>query len=342
MNELRHDPLQRRWVIIASHRRQRPSDYRREVPVRPPGPCSFCEGHEGETPPELLAIRQEGGVRNGPGWRVRVVPNRFPVLAPGDDVGREMEGLHERLGGIGDHEVVIESPDHGTDPSRMSVEHLATVLRVCRERLVALAGNPRSRYVLLFRNHGEAGGASLGHPHSQIISMPIMPQEVATEASSSEEHYRARGRCLLCDIIADEIEEGRRIVYRDDRYVAFAPFASRFPFEVRMAPLGHRADFEGLPDEDLPGVAAVLGEILSRLRLALEDPPYNLVLHTSPRGDANDGPGASWRSLPQSYHWHFELLPRLTTVAGFEWGAGIHINPAPPGEAARLLREARA
>ncbi len=342
MNELRHDPLQRRWVIIASHRRQRPSDYRREAVARPPGPCSFCEGREEETPPEILAIREEGGVRNRPGWRVRVVPNRFPVLTPGGVVGREMEGLHERLGGIGAHEVVIESPEHGTDPSRMPVEDLAVVLRVCRERLTALAREAHSRYVLLFRNHGEAGGASLAHPHSQIISMPVMPPEVASEAASSEEHYRARGSCLLCDIIADEIEEARRIVYRDDRYVAFAPFASRFPFEVRMAPLVHRADFEGLPDEELPGVAAVLGEILSRLRLALEDPPYNLVLHTSPRRGEGDGPDASWSSLPKSYHWHFELLPRLTSVAGFEWGAGIHINPAPPEEAARLLREARA
>ncbi len=340
MSELRHDPIQRRWVIISSERKKRPSDFKPEMhSPAAGGSCPFDEGNEGMTPPEVFALRAEGTRPNGPGWLVRVVPNRFPALAADGDLGRREVGLYHVMDGVGAHEVIIETPVHGVHLADMSAEHLAEVLSVYQARLVELFKDRRFRYALIFKNHGRVAGASLTHSHTQLIATPITPRTVAMELLSALEHYRAKGRCLFCDIMRDELASGERVVAADSGYLAIAPFASRFPFELFIAPRVHSHSFAALSRPELTALASFLRDIIGRVRNALDDPPYNFVFHIEPNVGAEPHRPGYWETLRSDFHWHIEIIPRLTRIAGFEWGTGFYINPVPPEEAARVLRE---
>jgi len=340
MSELRHDPLSRRWVVIAGERSARPNDFEPSA-AAPAGPeaCPFCEGHEAETPPEISALRPEGSTPNGPGWNVRVIPNRYPALAIEGQPDRRGVGIYDRMHGIGAHEVIVESPRHDLDLPDQPLEHVEAVLSVCRDRIVDLMRDGRFKYVLLFKNHGEAAGASLVHPHTQIIATPVTPRAVAVELETSRIHLETKERCLYCDLITQELEDGRRLVTVNEHFVAFTPYASRFAFEVVLAPRRHAHEFGEIPPGLMAPLAATLVDVLKRLKLLLRDVPYNFVLHTAPNTNAMPRRAHHYTTLPYDWHWHFEILPRLTRVAGFEWGTGFHINPTPPEEAARLLRE---
>jgi UDPglucose--hexose-1-phosphate uridylyltransferase len=339
MSELRHDPLTRRWVIIAAERAGRPNHF--ELIPDPPedeGECPFCEGHEGHTPPEILALRT-GSAPNGPGWSVRVVPNRYPALAIEGQPDRRGVGMYDRMHGIGAHEVIVESPFHRVAFADQPLDHLTRILGVWRERVTDLMRDPRFKYVLLFKNQGAAAGASIGHPHAQIIATPVTPRTVAVELVSAHAHHQLKERCLLCDMIAQEIEDGRRIVILNDDFIAWAPYASRFPFEVTIAPRRHLHEFGLTPDGILPALASTLAEVLSRLKVLLRNPPYNFVLHTAPNTNVRPRRAGYFVTLEYDWHWHIEVLPRVARVAGFEWGTGFHINPTAPEDAARLLRD---
>lgn len=343
MSELRHDPLNKRWVIIAGERASRPQDF--ELVVKQPlteEPCPFCEGHEALTSPEITALREDGSRPNGPGWRVRVVPNRYPALAIEGQPDRRGLGLYDRMHGIGAHEVLIDSPDHELELPDQPAEQLVRIVSMWRDRIVDLMRDERFKYVLLFKNRGAAAGATLEHPHAQIIAMPVTPREIAVELDASRAHHELKERCLFCDIAAQEIEDGRRIVALNDHFIAFTPYASRFPFEVVLAPRRHLHEFGLTPDAHLPSFASALADVLRRLKLLLRDVAYNLVLHTAPNTNVVPRRHSYWTTLPYDWHWHLEILPRLTRVAGFEWGTGFHINPTPPEDAARLLREVEA
>lgn len=340
MSELRHDPVQRRWVIIASDRGRRPSDYAGGgVPPAAAAPCAFCPGHEGSTPPEIAEARRGAGTPGAPGWTIRVVPNKFPALDGDGAPEIAGEGLYARMDGAGAHEVIIESPDHAADLSGMPEPALAELLLVYRERLRALLASKLHKYVLIFRNHGEAAGASMAHPHTQIIATPVTPLQVAGELDSSRSHYERTGRCLFCEVIDQEIRDGRRILAVDGDFVAFAPYASRFPYEAHIYPRKHSHSFAKEGDATVARLASTLGGVLKRLRDALGDPPYNFVFHTAPNKEREAGRPGYWETLEQDYHWHVEVLPRLTPIAGFEWGTGLHINPMSPESAALTLRE---
>src|SRR5262245_53516426 len=236
MTELRHDPLSRRWVIIAGERANRPNDF--ELIVRPlarPDPCPFCEGNEELTPPEIAARRGPGSHPDGPGWRVRVVPNRYPALAIEGRPDRRGVGVYDRMHGIGAHEVIVESPDHGLELADQPREHAVRIVRVWRDRLVDLMRDTRFKYVLIFKNCGAAAGATLSHPHGQIIATPVTPREVAIELEASRAHHDLKERCMYCDLLQQELEDARRIVSVNEDFVAFTPYASRFPFEVALA-----------------------------------------------------------------------------------------------------------
>jgi UDPglucose--hexose-1-phosphate uridylyltransferase len=330
MPELRKDPIVGRWVIIATERIRRPSDFPRRARPESPAPCVLCPGREAETPPEILAYRDPAHpLADTPGWRVRVVPNKFPALRVEGDLERRGQGVYDLMNGVGAHEVIVESPDHARGLGRLPVAAVADVLRACRERILDLARDDRFRSVVVFKNHGAEAGATLVHPHSQLIATPVVPLVVADEVHGARAYHDYRERCLFCDIVRQESAERVRIVADDARVVAFAPFAARVPFETWVLPRRHGAAFELADDAELASVAAVVTTLLAKLDRALGDPPYNLVLHSAPFG-AGESP---------SYHWHLEIVPQLVGLAGFELGSGFHINPVPPEDAARLLRD---
>jgi UDPglucose--hexose-1-phosphate uridylyltransferase len=330
MPELRRDPIVGRWVIIATERARRPSD----IPHAPPAPqgrlCPFCPGHEDKTPQEVYAAgRPHHAAVNGPGWKVRVVPNRYPALKIEGDHDRQADGVYDRMNGIGAHEVIVETPEHEKAMKDLSDAELTEVLFAFKARIIDLRNDLRFRYVLLFKNQGRLAGATLDHAHSQLIALPIVPRQVAEEVEGAKRHFEHKERCIFCDIVAQERKDRVRLVFENDEFVVFAPYAPRSPFETWIVPRRHASNFEAEPRERLGFCAQALGTTLRRLAAALGSPDYNFIVHSNPL------------SVPPSpsYHWHIEVMPALTQVAGFEWGSGFHINPVPPEEAAEFLRK---
>lgn len=329
MPELRRDPIVGRWVIIATERAKRPSDVRPPQPRLEGGLCPFCPGQEDKTPHEVyVAGRPPSGTGNGPGWKVRVVPNRFPALMIEGDLQREANGIYDRMNGVGAHEVVIETADHTKDLGALTDAEVTEVLFAFKARMVDLRNDLRFRYILLFKNHGEAAGASLEHAHSQLIALPVTPRQVQEEIEGAQRHFEHRERCIFCDIVMQERKERARLVLENEEFVVFTPWAPRSPFETWIVPKRHESNFEAEPKERLAYCAQALRSTLKRLGAALGDPAYNFIVHSNP---LRHPPSAS-------YHWHIEVMPALTHAAGFEWGSGFHINPVPPEEAAEFLR----
>jgi UDPglucose--hexose-1-phosphate uridylyltransferase len=328
MPELRKDPIVGRWVIIATERGKRPMLSERLVRPDDDEPCPFCPGNEGLTPPEILAYR-DGGPANGGGWRVRVVPNKFPALRVEGDLDKTGEGLYDRMNGVGAHEVIIETPRHDRQLAELEPGHVAEVLAAWVARMQDLKRDVRLKYLLVFKNHGVRAGATLAHSHSQIIATPIVPKAINEEMTGARQYFEYKERCVFCDIVKQELDDRRRLVAENPSFIAIVPFAPRFPFETWVLPRRHRASFEDTPAADLGDLAAILRETLLRTARAIDDPPYNLVVHTAPCD----------RSQAEHYHWHIEIMPRITRVAGFERGTGFYINPTPPEEAARFLKE---
>jgi UDPglucose--hexose-1-phosphate uridylyltransferase len=330
MPELRKDPIVGRWVIIADERAKRPHDFKQEVgPQVEQALCPFCEGHEAKTPPEIIAYRERGTHANQPGWRVRVVPNKFPALKVEGALQKRGDGIYDKMAGVGAHEVIIESPRHYISMAELSEDNIREVMWVYRDRLVDLKKDTRLVHGMLFKNVGAAAGASLEHTHSQLIVTPIVPISVWEEMTGALEFFNYRGRCIYCDMILQELSTEKRIVLDTPHFTAFCPYASRFPFETWVLPKGHSSHFENIPKPAVDDLGSVLRQVLSKLEEALDKPAYNYIVHTGP---------FDHQELPH-YHWHIEIIPRLTKVAGFEWGSGFYINPVPPEEAAAFLRD---
>jgi UDPglucose--hexose-1-phosphate uridylyltransferase len=331
MSDLRRDPIIGRWVIISTDRAGRPREFIHSETLRDSAAtvCPFCPGQEALTPLEILAYRPQGGASNGPGWTVRVVPNKFPAVRIEGDLGREGMGLYDRMNGVGAHEVIIETPDHKASLADLPIKRLEDVLWIYRDRVVDLKRDGRLRYILVFKNHGAGAGATLEHSHSQLIALPVIPTSVAAEIEGCRNHYRQKERCIYCDILRQEQSDGVRIVTENAEFVSLSPFAARFPFELWIVPKRHAAYFEESQRHQFELLASMLSDSVRRLNQALSRPAYNFVLHTSPLHERTG----------EFYHWHLELIPKLTSVAGFEWGTGFYINPVPPEEAAKFLRD---
>jgi UDPglucose--hexose-1-phosphate uridylyltransferase len=332
--ELRKDPIVGRWVIISTDRAKRPTDFLREQNKMKGGFCPFCYGNENKTPPEILAYRpnSNGGSpqKNSPGWTVRVVPNKFPALGIEGTLNRRADGMFDRMNGIGAHEVVIETPDHNLSLSTMPEKRIEDVLWAFRDRIVDLKQDKRFKYILIFKNHGEAAGASLEHAHSQLIALPIVPKQVVEEIEGAKQYYIYKERCVFCDVVRQEMEDGARVVGENEHFITIAPYAPRFPFETWILPKRHESAFENSSSAQFEALARSVKTLLAKANNVLDNPAYNLVIHTSPVQDPNN----------DYYHWHIEFMPKLTKTAGFEWGTGFYINPTPPEEAAKFLREA--
>jgi UDPglucose--hexose-1-phosphate uridylyltransferase len=266
-----------------------------------------------------------------------VIPNKFAALRVEGDLDRRAVGMFDEMNGIGAHEVVIETPEHGGRLHEYGPEQLADLGRVCHERVVDLSRDVRFRYVQIFRNYGPKAGASLDHPHTQIIALPIVPRWVKEELTCCKLHWEKTQRCVFCDIVDQERREKVRVVCENDEVLVFEPFASKFPFETWLIPKRHQADFREVGAADLSGLMDALSKTLRSLALALADPPYNLMIHSAPFSAQE---AELMANTPRDYHWHVEIIPRLTTTGGFEWGTGFHINTTAPETAGRVLREA--
>jgi UDPglucose--hexose-1-phosphate uridylyltransferase len=339
MAELRKDPILGRWVIIATERSKRPSSYHieKETCYTKPDKCPYCEGHEHMTPPEVYALRTKDSKPNTPGWKVRVVPNKYPALEMTPSLGKSSVGIFGMMTGFGVHEVIIETPDHKKEAKDQSIDEIKNWLCALQERVKAIHNDRRFKYTLIFKNKGRGAGASLSHPHHQMIATPITPKRVKEELESTREYYKVNKRCIFCDIIRQEFEIERRVVYENDAFVAFCPYASRFPFETWILPKRHYADFydREIAEKTL-SLAVALKTVLQMLSRAIGEPEYNYIIHAAPNRYPREG---YWHTIEEDYHWHIELFPRLIRTAGFEWGSGFYINPTPPEDAAKFMRE---
>lgn len=338
MPELRKDPIIGRWVIIATERAKRPDQFGAQPTGPQERPCPFCEGQESHTPEEIYAIRPKLSPANGPGWNLRVVPSIAPFLRIEGNLDRRAKGLYDLMNGIGAHEVIIETNQHTENMADLSEEQISDVINAYITRIVDLEKDPRFKYVLVFKNHGwAAGGGRVRHSRSQLIATPVNPKRVKEELTGSRHYYEHHQRCIFCDLIKQELEEEERIILDVDGFIAMAPFASRFPFEAWILPKRHSCDFTKLNAQDQQDLAKIIKTLLTKLKVGLHDPPYNYILHTAPFKRPKAG---YWKSIDYDYHWHIEIMPRLTRVAGFEWGTGFYICSLPPEEAAKFLRGA--
>lgn len=333
MAELRFDPITGEWVVVAADRGSRPSDYPGSgsgARVHGQDACPFCPGNESMTPPEVMAVRDPGTAPNTPGWTIRVIPNKYPAFSPDLPFHPVSEGLYDLSPAFGIHEIVVESPEDDLRMADMDLLCLGNILAVYRSRLKAIGETGKFAAALIFRNYGKAAGASLSHPHSQIVGIPVLPRLVAAELESFRAHLSETGQCLMCGLISQEIGEADRVIIHRDGFLAYAPFPSGLPYQFRIVPTDHGENFQDSADGDLAAFASVLKEALARLRNGLDDPPYNFILHTAPF--LSEGP----------YHWYLDVTPRITTTAGFEWGTGFCINTVSPEEGAAVLRDADA
>jgi len=327
--ELRKDPVTGRWVIISAERAKRPFTFEELTVERTGGFCPFCEGNEQHTPPEIMAYRN-GSERDQKGWSLRVVPNKYPALQIEGELNREGEGMFDKMNGIGAHEVIVETPVHDQTLANMPLKNIENLFWAFRDRVVDLKKDRRFKYALLFKNEGHAAGASLEHSHSQIIALPIIPKLAGEEIAGARAYFNYKERCVYCDIAMQEKNEGVRVIEENPDFIALSPFAPRFPFETWILPKQHGANFEDAQKREYEHLAKMLKMLLQKIDKVLEHPPYNMIIHTSP----------FYENTQDFYHWHLELMPKLSKVAGFEWGTGFYINPTPPEEAAHFLREA--
>jgi len=341
MPELRKDPIIGRWVIIATERSKRPRDFKVESEPMLRVECPFCEGNEAKTPPEVIALRRPGTKPNTPGWEVRIIPSISGYLDPKRELDRHGKGLYDLMNGVGTHEVIIMTPKHtGGNIHNINEEEISKVAESLVKRIDQLRQDKRLKYVLVFANHGRiAGGSSLGHLHLQLIATPVTPKRVKEELTGAKRYYDYKDRCIICDMIKQEIKADRRVICKTDDFVAINPFCSRFPFETWIMPLEHSCDF-GLPKKvNFKDFGKIYKSVFAKMNKILGDFPFNAILHTAPfRRKEQKG---YWETIENDYHWHIEIMPRLTQVAGFEWGSGFYINPMSPEDACKALREAK-
>jgi UDPglucose--hexose-1-phosphate uridylyltransferase len=327
MPELRYNLTTGDWVVLSPERAKRPEAHRRE---RPPAAvpahlatCPFCPGNERQTPDETARVEAGGS------WLVRVVPNRFPALALQGEPVHRGSGYTRTVDGVGRHEVVVESPLHDGAMALYAPEHAAEVLRLYRARMIAFYEDPRVEHVIVFKNHGEAAGSSIEHPHSQIVGTPVLPGQVRVRLDQALRQYDELGQCLTCHCLQEELSAHSRIVEEGEAFAAFIPYAALSPFHVWIVPKFHQTYFGHIDDRQLGDLAAILRRTLRRIDLGLGNPPFNYVIRSlSPR-----------EAEARYCHWYLSIVVRVSRAAGFELGTGMFINPSLPEESARFLRE---
>jgi len=327
MPQLRQNPITKDWVIIATERARRPHEFAKKAEDRPTLPsyserCPFCPGNEQMTPPETMRLERDGQ------WQIRVVPNKFSALSREGEIDRQAKGLQRTANGIGYHEVVVETPDHGRNLALLSEDDVERVVQSYKARYIEIAKDPRVLHVTIFKNHGKDAGTSLEHPHSQIIATPVIPPNVRGRMEEALRFYDENGYCLFCQVMQEEMEDGTRIVHQTPHFVCLVPYASLSPFAAWVFPRRHMASFSEIQPEEMRDLAGALRVVLGKLYYGLGDPDYNFIIRTSPCENR----------YSRHYHWYLSLIPRLTKVAGFELGSGMYINVTLPEANAEFLR----
>lgn len=330
MGELRRDPIIGQWVVVATDQESlTPKAYERDIrPKTHQAVCQFCPGRESQTPPEVDAIRFDGSAANTPGWTARAVPNKFPALKIEGSLDKRGIGIYDVINGIGAHEVIVETPDHERDLADLSAQEISCVLRLFLNRGKALAKDPRFKYIMVFKNYGESAGASVEHAHSQLIALPMVPKLVKAELEGAGNYAKFRGRCLFCDILDQEYADEDRMISQNDKYAVFCPYVPRAPFESWILPKEHESDFFHLKDDDMMDLAAMIKDVLQRIKIVLGC-SYNFYIHTAP---------VQYKEK-EMYHWHIEIVPNLVKIKGYEWGTGLYMVPTSPAVAAGYLRD---
>jgi UDPglucose--hexose-1-phosphate uridylyltransferase len=330
--QLRQDLITGRWVAVATERARRPDSFTQAVKeaVAARDVCPFCPGHEAMTPPEVLAYRAPGTAPNSEGWWVRVVPNLYAVFRLEPDGLEHRDGRFWQRDAIGACEVLISSPDHQAPTPLLPRRQVEEIVQSYLDRYRHHAANPALEYVLILYNHGRPAGASLEHPHSQLYAIGLVPPGVVDELEGARRFRDQHDACVFCTTLEDERRAGDRIIFENDGFVVFAPYAARTPFETWIMPRRHTAAFGDLDlRSEKPAFAEALQLTLKALRDGLNDPPFNYFIHSQPvKGN-----------LADAYHWHLELIPKLSTAAGFELGTGMWINVVKPEDSAAFLRE---
>jgi len=323
-SELRFDLVSKDWVVIATGRAKRPDTFAKQENQEESlkaEDCPFCHLETQEKP--VLEIKDKKGEN-----QVVVIPNKFPAFQPGTSLRERAEGPYSLMDGVGYHEVVVFR-DHKKSLALMEVSEIRQVIDTYQKRYLDLATKENVNYISIFHNHGREAGASIAHPHSQIIALPLIDPDLNRSLNGSRLFFENQGECVHCKMIEWDKEDGKRVIYENKRFIVLAPFASRVAFETRIYPKDHHAYFERISSQDKDQLAQAFKEALGRLYKGLNNPAYNFFLHTAPCD------GKDW----SHYHWHFEILPKTSTWAGFELGTGIEISVVQPEEAARYLRE---
>lgn len=334
MPEMRKNPITGEWVIIATERAQRPissifDDDMLHIGEAHDPNCVFCYGNEHATPAEVYCFRERPNSDNNSGWTLRIVTNKFSALNLDGNFAVDNNNLLKTTGyARGKAEVVIESPHHSLNTALFPEMQITLMLRSYKERYIELSKDKEIQYISIFKNNGSHAGATIAHPHSQIIATPVIPPVVLNELNGAKQYYQEHNRCVYCDMIEMELKDQSRIIYENDDFISFAPYASRTPFETWVAPKFHSSNYEQLTDSQLKSLTDIWKTVLFKIYKGLDNPPYNYYIHTSPT-----------RENTQSYyHWHMELVPKMTMMAGFEMGTGMFINISIPEECAEYLR----
>jgi len=323
MSEFRKDPIIDRWVIFASGRSNRPVSYQNSVLPVSKQRCPFCPGHEEDTVTEIWRV-DSGDC----GWSIRVVPNRYPAVSAEVSSSGESSEIFRYLSGVGIHDVIVETPEHDLTMQHYKAEKMYEVVSVYKKRIREIRLDDKLKYVIIFKNQGFNAGATISHSHTQLIALPVIPLNMTDELLASKRYYTEQRTCIYCQLIKDEQNQRQRVITENDMYISVAAYAARFPYEVWIIPKTHEAQFENTENNSLSFLAKIFSETLRRLDRVIDSLSYNFVLHSSPFRE----------NAEKYYHWHIEIIPRTTNIAGFEWGTGYYINSVAPEQAAHTLK----
>jgi len=332
MPQLRQNFFTKEWVIIATERAKRPEELATHRPARNVPRfvenCVFCPGNEAKTPPEVMRVP----AGDAGDWQVRIVPNKFGALSRDAQPTRVVRRSHRTMDGFGIHDVIIETPDHSHVTALMPDAHVANILRAYKARYDALSFDPRIAHITIFKNHGLDAGASLEHPHSQLIATPVVSNQIRDRLEEALRHYNEYGDCMFCEVMQQELAEAERIVLATEHFVALEPFASFTPFCTHIYPRRHMASFGDISAAEILDLARILSTVLGKIYRGLDNPDFNYTIRSAP---------AEWIGV-KYVHWYVSVIPRLTRVAGFELGSGMFINTVLPEAAAEFLRNVKA
>lgn len=322
MPELRRDPTSGNWVVVGH----------KHIRIDNRSTCPFCPGNESLTPPTIREVRREDG-----SWAIRCFPSRdllFVIEAPEE---KKAEGIYDKMSNVGAHEVVVETPDHVRMFSNFAPNELELLIRFYQERVYDLKRDRRFRYVQIFKNHGELAGSYIFHPHSHILATPILPQRIENELKNAKDHYLRKDRCLYCDIIRQEMREGKRVITENAHFISFCPYAPRFPFETWIVPKKHTESFEDIKENDvLTSFVLILLETMKRIEKLMN--AYTLVYHTSPNFEQLEIESEEDPPVSLYFHWHLEIMPRDYRASKYKREEEFYVNTLTPEEAARILK----